>query len=47
MIDFRSDYLEGAHESVLALLAIPPVYKLVWRLKKRFGYETREQAIVG
>ncbi|WP_367338916.1 efflux RND transporter permease subunit [Aminivibrio sp.] len=32
---------------VLALLAIPPVYKLVWRMKKRFGYETREQGIVG
>jgi len=32
---------------VLALLAIPPVYKLVWRLKKRFGYQVREQSIVG
>ena len=28
---------------VLALLAIPPVYKLVWRLKQRFGFEAVEQ----
>jgi len=32
---------------VLALFAIPPVYKLVWKVKKRFGYEVREQSIVG
>jgi len=32
---------------VLALFAIPPVYKLVWKVKKRFGYEIREQSIVG
>ncbi len=28
---------------VLALLAIPPVYKLVWKLKQRFGFEAVEQ----
>lgn len=29
---------------VLALFAIPPVYKLVWRVKRRFGTEAAEQA---
>ena len=28
---------------VLALLAIPPVYKLVWRVKQRFGFSAVEQ----